>query len=124
MICRTLHTFLFQCSARLFRSVSADLLPHSIKSVFSCVQFTEHERDQVDVGCSHVKSCEVMCSVQVVHVSLSAEEMKMQRKMARQMRREQRQLKREEHERLRQEIAAADGWQDAIGQLIEAFRCL
>lgn len=92
-----------------------DLLPHSIKSVFSCVQFTEHERDQ---------ACEVMCSVQVVHVSLSAEEMKMQRKMARQMRREQRQLKREEHERLRQEIAAADGWQDAIGQLIEAFRCL
>ena len=60
----------------------------------------------------------------VVHVSLLAEEMKMKRKMARQMRREQRQLKREEHERLRQEIAAADGWQDAIGQLIEAFRWL
>eukprot|EP00438_Fugacium_kawagutii_P029208 Skav229543 [mRNA] locus=scaffold568:229537:230449:+ [translate_table: standard] len=47
--------------------------------------------------------------------------MKMRRKLARQMRREQRQLKREEHERLRQEIAHADGWQDAIGQLIEAF---
>ena len=52
-----------------------------------------------------------------------AEEMKKQRKMARQMRREQRQLKREEHERLRREMsemAEADGWQDAIGQLIEA----
>ena len=48
------------------------------------------------------------------------EEMKMQRKLARQMRREQRQFKREEHERLRREMAEADGWQDAIGQLIEA----
>eukprot|EP00434_Breviolum_minutum_P028773 symbB.v1.2.025451.t3/scaffold2469.1/size78468/7 len=46
--------------------------------------------------------------------------MKMQRKLARQMRREQRQFKREEHERLRREMAEADGWQDAIGQLIEA----
>ena len=48
------------------------------------------------------------------------EEMKMQRKLARQMRREQRQFKREEHERLRREMAEADDWQDAIGQLIEA----
>lgn len=44
----------------------------------------------------------------------------MRRKLAKEMRREQRRLKREEHERLRKELAEADDWHDAIGQLIEA----
>ncbi|CAK9105681.1 unnamed protein product [Durusdinium trenchii] len=54
------------------------------------------------------------------HLEAKALEMKMRRKLAKEMRREQRRLKREEHERLRKELAEADDWHDAIGQLIEA----
>ena len=49
-------------------------------------------------------------------------EMKRRRRLAKEMRREQRRLKREEHERVRQELAEADSWHDAIGHLIEVRR--